>query len=75
MLLTDVVMPEMGGGELAERLCAIRPDMRVVFMSGYTRDTVVRRGVLAHRAGYLQKPFSPEAVARAVREVLDHAGD
>jgi two-component system cell cycle sensor histidine kinase/response regulator CckA len=72
LLLTDVVMPGgISGLELATRLSVMRPKMRVLFMSGYTDDMIVRRGVLADDAAFLPKPFSPEVLARKVREVLD----
>jgi len=71
LLLTDVVMPEMSGRELAERLQGARPGLSVLFMSGYTDDAVVRRGVLERGTAYIQKPFSPEDLSRKVREVLD----
>jgi two-component system, cell cycle sensor histidine kinase and response regulator CckA len=71
LLLTDVVMPEMGAGELAEQLRAERPDMKVLFVSGYTNDEVVRRGISRKEAAFFQKPFTAEELMRKVREVLD----
>jgi PAS domain S-box-containing protein len=70
LLLTDVVLPMMGGTDLADRAEALRPETRVLFMSGHTEDTVIRHGVPGVD-GLLQKPFHPESVARKVREVLD----
>ena len=71
LLLTDVIMPGLNGRELAVRLTSMRPDARVIFMSGYTDEAVKRHGVLEPGSTYLQKPFTPDAVARTVREVLD----
>ena len=71
LLVTDVVMPQMGGPELARRLRRNRPEMKNLFMSGYTDDSVVRHGVLEAKVAYLQKPLTAEVLARKVREVLD----
>jgi two-component system, cell cycle sensor histidine kinase and response regulator CckA len=70
LLVTDVVMPEMGGGELVERLTDLRPDLKVLYISGYTDDEVLRRGVPGAEAHFLHKPFTSEALMRRVREVL-----
>jgi PAS domain S-box-containing protein len=71
LLLTDVVMPHMSGPELARRLAQTRPEMRVLCMSGYTDDSVIRHGVLAAELAYIQKPLTPETLTQRVREVLD----
>ncbi|HEX9610644.1 MAG TPA: response regulator [Gemmatimonadales bacterium] len=71
LLLTDVVMPGMSGRELAERLASRCPGLRVVYMSGYTDDAIVRHGMLEPGLEYLQKPFRPDGLLLKVREVLD----
>jgi DNA-binding response OmpR family regulator len=73
LLITDVVMPQMGGRELAEQLSQVRRQIKVLFMSGYTDDAVVRHGLLMARVDLLPKPFSPLKLAAKVREVLDKA--
>ena len=74
LLLSDVIMPGMNGREVADRLCPRRPEMRTIFMSGYTGDAVLRRGIVAEDADFIQKPFTPTILAVKVRQVLDRQG-
>jgi CheY-like chemotaxis protein len=71
LMITDVVMPQMSGRELADRVVELRPGLRVLFMSGYTDDAIVRHGLLDDKLKFIQKPFDSATVARKVREVLD----
>lgn len=74
LLLTDVVMPQMSGREIATRVEKVRPGVKVLYMSGYTDDAIVQRGVLEPGVAFLEKPFRSVDLARKVREVLDSGG-
>jgi len=71
ILVTDVVMPGMGGRELATRAAALKPDLRVLYVSGYTRDSTLLRGIQGLELAFLEKPYTPFFLARKIREVLD----
>ncbi len=71
LLITDVIMPEMNGKELHEQIQLWYPQIKTVYMSGYTADIVAHRGILDEDIQFLQKPFTPQALARKVRMLLD----
>ena len=71
LVVTDLVMPEMGGKELAERLRAHRPGLKILFMSGYTEKTIAAGGVMPPNTGFVEKPFTVEQLMRRLREILD----
>jgi CheY-like chemotaxis protein len=71
LILTDVVMPDIAGPTLVEILAPLLPNVRVLFMSGYTDQEIIRRGVDEFHAGFIGKPFAPDALAMKVREILD----
>jgi CheY-like chemotaxis protein len=72
LLISDLVMPEMSGRDLAERLGRIRPEMRVLYMSGYT-DNAIHNDLWDQGANFMQKPFLPSELASKVREILDES--
>jgi CheY-like chemotaxis protein len=71
LVISDVVMPELGGRELGSHLATLQPDLPILYMSGYTGDDVIQRGLLEPGMPFQQKPFTPEGLARKVREMLD----
>jgi two-component system, cell cycle sensor histidine kinase and response regulator CckA len=71
LLLTDVMMPHMGGLELAKQLTSVKPDLKVLYVSGYTDEVVVRQGSSGAKVAFLQKPFNTSALSAKVRELLD----
>jgi CheY-like chemotaxis protein len=73
LLITDVIMPEMSGGTLAERLQSILPGLNVLYVSGYTDEAIAHHGVPAEGVHFLQKPFTADALARKVRQILDES--
>jgi CheY-like chemotaxis protein len=75
MLVTDMVMPKMSGRELADRLLELNPQLKVLFISGYTSDTAARHGILEGEMAFLQKPFGLRDLARKIREVLSTSRD
>jgi len=70
-LITDLIMPEMSGRDLARQVAQLRPDVRVLFMSGYSDHTVLRQGMLSPDMQFLAKPFTRESLLDKVREILD----
>ena len=72
LLITDVVMPEMNGRELTEKLSAIRPNLKCLYMSGYTADVIAHRGIVDEGVNFIQKPFGCDDFASRVRQVLDY---
>jgi two-component system cell cycle sensor histidine kinase/response regulator CckA len=71
LLITDVVMPKLSGKELARSLTHVRPDLKVLYMSGYTDSAIVNSGILQKEVSFLQKPFTPAGLSSKVREVID----
>jgi len=74
-MLTDVVMPQQNGRELAEFLAPLHPEMKTLYMSGYTEDAMVVRGLVEAALPFIQKPFPPRDLVRKVREMIDNRGN
>jgi two-component system, cell cycle sensor histidine kinase and response regulator CckA len=72
LMLTDVVMPRMSGRELVEQILPLRPEMRVLYVSGYSEEAIVRQGELTPGIELLPKPFTPGVLTAKIREILDH---
>jgi CheY-like chemotaxis protein len=71
ILATDVVMPRMNGKSLYEEIRKVRPDIKVLFMSGYTKDVVVGKGIMDDESGYITKPVIPHELLKKIRQILD----
>jgi len=71
MMLTDLIMPKMSGSELKDQMDTLRPDIKVLFMSGYTDDSTAQMGLLNSETAFIEKPFTPDGLARKIREILD----
>lgn len=71
LLIVDVIMPKMGGGKVAKSILAIDPKVKILYISGYTDDAVVRQGIIEKKVAFIQKPFTPDLLAKKVRDVLD----
>ncbi len=70
LILTDIIMPGMNGRELSEKICTMKPGIKVLFMSGYTQDIVLQKGILPSKINFIQKPFSSAALAKKVKKIL-----